>query len=87
MAQIGRKPFCKNCDRKLSINCDYETYTCGAAYIAAENSGKTDEVDRHWQEKNTSVKEDGIYIRLYNKMRGFQDCKVELNSDKIQKIP
>jgi hypothetical protein len=45
------------------------------------------EVDRHWQEKNTSVKEDGIYIRLYNRMRGFQDCKVELNSDKIQKIP
>jgi hypothetical protein len=45
------------------------------------------EVDRHWQEKNTSVKEDGIYIRLYNKMRGFQDCKVEINNDTIQKIP
>lgn len=45
------------------------------------------EVDRHWQEKNVSVKEDGIYIRLYNRMRGFQDCKVELNSDKVQKIP
>jgi len=45
------------------------------------------EVDKHWQEKNASVKEDGIYIRLYNRMRGFQDCKVELNSDKVQKIP
>ena len=45
------------------------------------------EVDRHWQEKNTSVKEDGIYIRLYNRMRGFQDCKIELNGDKVQKIP
>lgn len=48
MAQIGRKPFCKNCDRKLGINCDYKTYTCGAAYIAAENSGKTDEVDERF---------------------------------------
>jgi len=45
------------------------------------------EVDRHWQEKNISVKEDGIYIRLYNRMRGFQDCKVELNNNDVQKIP
>ena len=45
------------------------------------------EVDRHWQEKNVSVKEDGIYIRLYNRIKGFQDCKVELNSDKVQNIP
>ena len=45
------------------------------------------EVDRHWQEKNVSVKEDGIHIRLYNRMKGFQDCKVELNNDNIQKIP
>jgi hypothetical protein len=45
------------------------------------------EVDRHWQEKNASVKEDGIYIRLYNRNKGFQDCKVEINNDTIQKIP
>ena len=45
------------------------------------------EVDKHWQEKNASVKEDGIYIRLYNRIKGFQDCKVELNSDKVQNIP
>jgi hypothetical protein len=45
------------------------------------------EVDIHWQEKNISVKDDGIYIRLYNRMKGFQDCKVEINSETIQKIP
>ena len=45
------------------------------------------EVDKHWQEKNISVKDDGIHVRLYNRMKGFQDCKVELNSDKVQKIP
>ena len=45
------------------------------------------EVDRHWQEKNISVKDDGIYIRLYNRMRKYIDCVVELNNDKIQEIP
>jgi hypothetical protein len=45
------------------------------------------EVDRHWQEKNASVKEDGIYIRLYNRIKGFQDCKIELNNNDVQKIP
>lgn len=45
------------------------------------------EVDRHWQEKNASVKEDGIHIRLYNRMKGFQDCIVELENNEIQKIP
>lgn len=45
------------------------------------------EVDIHWQEKNISVKDDGIHIRLYNRMKGFQDCKVEINNETIQKIP
>ena len=45
------------------------------------------EVDRHWQEKNASAKEDGIHIRLYNRMKGFQDCIIELNNSNIQKIP
>ena len=44
-------------------------------------------VDRHWEEKNISKKEDGIYVRLYNRTRRYIDCKVELNNDKIQEIP
>jgi hypothetical protein len=45
------------------------------------------EVDIHWAEKNVSVKDGQLYIRLYNRIKGFLDCKIELNSDKIQKIP
>jgi hypothetical protein len=45
------------------------------------------EVDKHWQEKNLSIKEDGIYIRLYNRMKGFKDCRIKLDSGIIQKIP
>jgi hypothetical protein len=45
------------------------------------------EVDRHWTEKNTSVKEDGIHIRLNGRTKDYIDCIVELNNDKIQEIP
>ena len=45
------------------------------------------EVDRHWTEKNVSIKDRQINIRLYNRIKGFLDCKVELNNDSIQKIP
>ena len=45
------------------------------------------EVDRHWTEKNVSVKDGKLNIRLYNRMKGYLDCKVELNNDSIQKIP
>ena len=45
------------------------------------------EVDRHWRDINVSEKDDAIYVRLYNRMRGYLDCKVELNNDTIQKIP
>ena len=45
------------------------------------------EVDRHWAEKNVSVKDGQLNIRLYNRMKGYLDCKVELNNDSIQKIP
>ena len=45
------------------------------------------EVDRHWQEKNASVKGDLLNIRLYNRMRGFEDCQVKLGTEEIQKIP
>ena len=45
------------------------------------------EVDRHWAEKNVSVKDGKLNIRLYNRMKGYLDCKVELNNDSIQKIP
>ena len=45
------------------------------------------EVDKHWQEKNISVKNDTISIRLYNRIKGYLDCKVSLNVEEIQKIP
>jgi hypothetical protein len=45
------------------------------------------EIDRHWTEKNISEKDGSLSIRLYNRMKGFQDCKVEINNDTIQKIP
>lgn len=46
------------------------------------------EVDRHWIEKNISVKDsDTLSIRLYNRMKGFLDCIVKLNVDDLQKIP
>lgn len=45
------------------------------------------EVDRHWIEKNISMKDGQLSIRLYNRMKGYLDCKVELNNDNIQKIP
>jgi hypothetical protein len=43
-------------------------------------------VNKSWVEKNLSVKEDGIHIRLNNRMRKYIDCIVELNNDKIQEI-
>ena len=44
-------------------------------------------VDYHWQEKNTAVKDNAIYIRLFNGAKKYIDCKVELNNDNIQEIP
>ena len=44
-------------------------------------------VDYHWQEKNVSVRDGRLYIRLYNRTSGYQDCTIELNNDEIQKIP
>ena len=45
-------------------------------------------VDYHWQEKNVSVRDGRLYIRLYNRTSGYQDCTVEFNNnDSIQKIP
>jgi len=45
-------------------------------------------VDYHWQEKNVSVRDGRLYIRLHNRTSGYQDCTVELNNnDEIQKIP
>ncbi len=45
------------------------------------------EVDRHWTEKNVSVKDGQLYIRLYNRMKGYLDCNIPLTNDTIQKIP
>jgi hypothetical protein len=45
------------------------------------------EVDYHWTEKNISVKSNSLSVRLYNRMKGFIDCEVKLNTDEIQKIP
>ena len=45
------------------------------------------EVDRHWTEKNVSIKDGQLYIRLYNRIKGFLDCKIPLTNNTIQKIP
>ncbi len=45
------------------------------------------QIDKHWDEKNVSIKDNYIYIRLYNRMKKYIDCKVELNNDNVQKIP
>lgn len=46
------------------------------------------EIDRHWTEKNISIKNDGtLSVRLYNRLKGFLDCIVKLNVDDTQKIP
>ena len=45
------------------------------------------QVDRHWEEKNVSIKDNHINVRLYNRLKGYLDCIVELNNDNIQKIP
>ena len=45
------------------------------------------EVDRHWTEKNVSVKYGQLYIRLYNRMKGYLDRKIPLTNDSIQKVP
>lgn len=46
------------------------------------------EVDIHWTEKNISQKDDEtLNLRLYNRMKGYIDCEVKLNSSDIQKIP
>jgi uncharacterized membrane protein len=46
------------------------------------------EVDRHWVEKNISVKDsDTLKVRVYNRIKGFLDCEVKLNVEEVQKIP
>ena len=44
-------------------------------------------VDKHWVEKNISIRDGILNIRLYNRMKGYLDCKMELNNDSIQVIP
>ena len=45
-------------------------------------------IDYHWTEKNISVKDGRLYIRLYNRTSGYQDCVGDLNNNgSIQKIP
>ena len=46
------------------------------------------EVDRHWVEKNISVKDsETLKVRVYNRIKGFLDCEVKLNVEEVQKIP
>ena len=45
------------------------------------------QIDRHYVEKNISLKDNCLYIRLMNMGKKYVDCKVELNNDNIQKIP
>lgn len=44
-------------------------------------------IDYHWVEKNVSYKDEYLCVRLYNRMKGYIDCKVELNKEEIQNIP
>ena len=61
---IGRKPFCKNCDRHLAINQDYETYCCGAAWLSAKDNGHPDEPDKRFMHlKKNSRCPDKKYFR------------------------
>ena len=45
------------------------------------------QINRHYVEKNISLRDNYLYIRLMNMNKKYVDCKVELNSDNIQKIP
>ena len=45
------------------------------------------QIDKHWKEKNISIKDNHINVRLYNRLKGYLDCIVELSNDNIQKIP
>jgi len=46
------------------------------------------EIDRHWVEKNISVKDSyTLKVRVYNRIKGFLDCEVKLNVEEVQKIP
>lgn len=44
-------------------------------------------VDYHWVEKNISVRDGHLYIRLYSRTSGYIDCQVELDNENVQKIP
>ena len=44
-------------------------------------------VDRHWTEKNISVRDGRLNVRLYNRLKGYLDCIVVLSNETIQKIP
>lgn len=44
-------------------------------------------VDKHWEQKNMSIKDDGIHIRLYNRTKRYTDAIVLINNDEIQNIP
>lgn len=64
---IGRKPFCKNCSRKLDINCDYRSYSCGAAWVAAQDAGHPDEPDDRFThlKKNSRCPDKKYFIPAY----------------------
>lgn len=55
--------------------------------IEGENIIARYQIDRHYVEKNISLKDNCLYIRLMNMSKKYVDCKVELNNDNIQKIP
>ena len=44
-------------------------------------------IDYHWTEKNVSFRDSRLYVRLYSRTSGYQDCTVELCNDTVQKIP
>lgn len=44
-------------------------------------------LNNRWIEVNSSIKNDGLHIRLYDKYKKYNDVIVKLNMDEIQYIP
>ena len=55
--------------------------------IEGENIIARYQIDRHYVEKNISLRDNYLNIRLMNMNKKYIDCKVELNNNNIQKIP
>ena len=43
-------------------------------------------VNDRWREVNSSVKEDGLHIRLFDKYKKYKDVTIQLGIEEIQNI-